>query len=102
MIMIVIMMKIKFPNYEIELSIEELKELSVKNKSDIKAFSPDSSNKPQINNNMDQVKQIKYLVKEGFDNKTIAKRLNVSPQFVNYWRKNNPKRGLYDNKMSMV
>jgi hypothetical protein len=43
-------MKIKFPNYEIELSIEELKELSLNSEIVSEFTQKDSSNKPSVDN----------------------------------------------------
>jgi DNA-binding transcriptional regulator YiaG len=106
-------MKIKFPTYEIELSVEELKELST-DSSIIKSLPVpvDSSNKPSekpsieplklrnvkrkmpLNNrklSLDTIKQIKDLESKNWTNINIAKKLNISSQLVNYWRKNTPK-----------
>lgn len=118
-------MKIKFPDYEIDLTVVELKELSF-NPSKTSKFSlkgssskptielketsttnkisthkllpVDVSSKPKtdISQNSkkitnETIKKIKELALEGLDNKEIAKRLNIIPQTVNYWRKNTPK-----------
>lgn len=120
-------MKIKFPTYEIELSVVELKELFDFKKTSVKTEGipkKDSSSKPtielkelstscknsthklpvdsssklktDISQNSkkisnETIKNIKDLALEGKSNKEIAKRVNVSPQVVNYWRKNTPK-----------
>ena len=103
-------MKIKFPTYEIELSIEELKELLVGiNKP--RFISPShSSNKPSIEHvsiaiplpkkvvkpnsqklSIEQIKQIKTLAEDGLSNNQISERLKISQQLINYWRKNTPR-----------
>jgi DNA-binding NarL/FixJ family response regulator len=94
-------MKIKTKDYEIELTIWELKELLIK---DIhkNPSSISSSKKPTVEplkltkSNLDSIKlekirQIKDLAKNGHSNKEIALRLGISPQLSNYWRKNTPK-----------
>jgi hypothetical protein len=91
----------------VEMSTEEYKELfrsTVKSKElpiNIPKMSvqpiKDSSDKlkngkgrPQVITN-EQIKQIKALAKEGLNNQDIAKRLNIRPQDVVYWRLNTPK-----------
>jgi hypothetical protein len=100
-------MKIKFPTYEIELSVEELKELSfsetlpeflLKDSSDKPSISP----KARLNNqnsrkiSIETIKRIKEMAEEGKTNLTIASLLDLSPQLVNYWRRNTPKNILND------
>ena len=85
----------------IEISIEELKELSTSSSNKKSLPVPvDSSNKTSIVKEMpknkpkislDTIKQIKELALKKWTNKTIGQRLNISPQLVNYWRKNTPK-----------
>lgn len=46
-------------------------------------------NKPKIS--LETIKKIKIMSEAGKDNKAIAEYFHISPQLVNYWRKNTPK-----------
>jgi DNA-binding NarL/FixJ family response regulator len=80
---------------QIECSVEELKELFPSFKLKTEFSQKDSSNKPKhiIKDvaKLEKIKEIKRMAEQGMNNKDIAIRLGISPQLVNYWRKNTPK-----------
>jgi hypothetical protein len=81
--------------------LEELKELSTISSNKKNSPVPvDSSNKPSTIKlmpknkpkiSLDTIKQIKDMALKNWTNVNIGKKLNISPQLVNYWRKNTPK-----------
>lgn len=104
-------MKITTKDYVLEMTIGEWKELSIPKRLPVN-FTKDSSHKPSVvkpipiikeidktphNRKVtnEQIRQIKDLAEQGLSNLEIAKRLDLYPDLINYWRKNTPKE-LYD------